>query len=38
VFARWQVGEIRKMLRPEQLGNDMPAAEPFAEVNELAPV
>ncbi len=36
VFARRQVGEFFKMLRPERLGNDVLAAEPFAEVNQLA--
>ena len=38
MFARRQVGELLKMLRPERLGNDVLAAEPFAEVNQLAPM
>ena len=37
MFARRQVGELLKMLRPQRLGNDMPAAEPFAEINQPAP-
>jgi hypothetical protein len=38
MFARRQIGEFLKMLRPERLGNDVLAAEPFAEVNQLAPL
>jgi len=38
VFARWQVGKLFKMLRPERLGNHMLAAQPFAEVHQLAAV
>ena len=36
MFARRQVGELLKMLRPERLGNDVLAAEPFAEVHQPA--
>jgi hypothetical protein len=38
MFARRQVGELLKMLRPERLGNDALAAEPFAKVNQPAPI
>jgi hypothetical protein len=38
MFARRQVGESLEMLRPERLGNDVLAAEPFAEVNQFAPL
>jgi hypothetical protein len=37
MFARRQFGELFKVLRSERLGNDVLAAEPFAEVNQLAP-
>jgi hypothetical protein len=36
MFTRRQTGVFRKMLRPERLGNNVLAAEPFAEVNQLA--
>jgi hypothetical protein len=38
MFARLQVGELLEMLRPQWFRNDMLATEPFAEVNQLAPV
>jgi hypothetical protein len=38
MFAWRQIGELLKMLRPERLGNDVLAAEPFAEVNQPAPM
>jgi hypothetical protein len=38
MFARRQVGELFKMLRSERLGNDVFASEPFAEVNQPAPM
>ena len=38
MFARRQFGELLKMFRPERLRNDVLAAEPFAEVNQPAPM
>jgi len=38
MFARRQAGVFLKMLRAQRLGNHVPAAEPFAEVNQLAAV
>ena len=36
MFARRQVGEFFKMLRPQRLGDGVLAAEPFAEVDQFA--
>jgi hypothetical protein len=38
MFARRQAGVFLKMLRAQRLGNHVPAAEPFAGVNQLAAV
>ena len=36
MLAGRQVGILRKMFRAQRLGDDVLAAEPFAEVNQLA--
>ena len=36
MFARRQVGVFLEMFRLERFGNGVLAAEPFAEVNQLA--
>ena len=38
MLARRQVGVFFKMLRAQRLGNGVFAVEPFAEVNQLAPL
>jgi hypothetical protein len=38
MLARRQVGEWLEVFRAERFGNDVFAAEPFAEINQLAPV
>jgi len=38
MFARRQAGVFLKMLRAQRRGNHVPAAEPLAEVNQLAAV
>ena len=32
----WQLGELFQMPGPQRFGNDVFAAEPFAEVNQFA--
>src|SRR5882757_18590 len=36
LLARWQVGELLEMLRPQGFRDRMFGVEPFAEVNKLA--
>ena len=38
LFARRQIDELRKMLRPQRLRNGVLAAKPFPEVNQPAPL
>jgi hypothetical protein len=38
MLAGWQIGVFLKMCRAQRFGNGVLAAEPFAEVNQLATV